>query len=106
GGNGGGGGSYADAGVSRVAFLSTNSYLSTAGPSTGAGSITIAAARPLQTVTFGALADKTYGDAAFTVSATTSSGLTPAYLSLTPTICGVSGATVSLLKSGTCTVQA
>ena len=36
-----------------------------------------------QTITFGALADKTYGDAAFTVSGTATSGLTVYFSSLT-----------------------
>ncbi|HZQ61861.1 MAG TPA: FG-GAP-like repeat-containing protein, partial [Casimicrobiaceae bacterium] len=63
-------------------------------------------AKLAQTITFGALAAKTYGDPAFTVSATASSGLTVAFVSLTATICTVSATTVTIVAGGTCTIQA
>ncbi len=59
-----------------------------------------------QTITFGALADKTYGDAAFTVAATASSGLTVSFSSLTGSVCSVAGTTVTMLSGGTCTIRA
>ncbi len=59
-----------------------------------------------QTITFGALSNKTYGAAPFTVSATTSSGLPASFNSQTPTICTVSGTTVTLASGGQCTIQA
>jgi VCBS repeat-containing protein len=59
-----------------------------------------------QTITFGALGDKTYGDAPFTVSATASSSLAVAFSSLTPAVCTVAGAQVTIVGAGTCTVRA
>ena len=59
-----------------------------------------------QTITFGALSSQPYGTAPFTLSATASSGLTVRYASTTTTVCTVSGATVTLLKSGKCTIRA
>jgi hypothetical protein len=57
-----------------------------------------------QTITFGALANKTYGDPDFSVSATASSGL-PASLAASGN-CTVSGATVHLTGAGSCTITA
>jgi hypothetical protein len=57
-----------------------------------------------QTITFDALASKTYGDADFTVSATASSGL-PVSFSATDN-CTVSGNTVHLTGAGFCTITA
>jgi hypothetical protein len=59
-----------------------------------------------QTITFGALANHTYGDPPFTVSATASSGLAVTFSSLTTTVCTVSGTTVTIKTGGTCTIQA
>ena len=59
-----------------------------------------------QTITFGALSNKVFGAAPFAVSATASSGLTVSFASLTSSVCGVSGSTVSLVAVGTCTIQA
>ncbi len=59
-----------------------------------------------QSITFGPLANQTYGAAPFTVSATASSGLTVRFNSQTTTICKVSGTTVTLVSVGTCTIQA
>ena len=57
-----------------------------------------------QTITFGALSDKTFGDADFTVSATATSGLTVSF-SATGN-CAVSGSTVHITGVGSCTVTA
>ena len=62
-----------------------------------------------QTITFAALSNRAYGTAAFTVSATATSGLQVSFSVATPTSCsssGVNGATITLLAAGTCTVQA
>ena len=59
-----------------------------------------------QTISFGALATRNYGDAPFTVAATASSGLGVTFSSTTPTICSVSGSTVTLIAAGTCTIAA
>jgi uncharacterized protein YjbI with pentapeptide repeats len=57
-----------------------------------------------QTITFGALAGKTYGDPPFAVSATASSGL-PVTFTVTGS-CSISGATVTLTGAGSCNVTA
>ncbi len=59
-----------------------------------------------QTITFGSLADKTYGDADFSVGATASSGLTVTFSSTTTGVCTVSGTTVHIVAAGGCTIQA
>lgn len=59
-----------------------------------------------QTITFAALAGKTYGNAPFTVSATSSSGLVVAFSSQTTTVCTVSGTTVTIVAAGACTIRA
>jgi hypothetical protein len=57
-----------------------------------------------QTITFGALANKTYGDPDFTVSATASSGLTVSFTAAGT--CSVSGSTVHIIAVGTCDITA
>jgi hypothetical protein len=57
-----------------------------------------------QTITFDALADRTFGDAPFAVSATASSALV---VSFTATgSCTVAGTTVTTTSAGTCTITA
>ena len=58
-----------------------------------------------QTISFGNAPTVTVGGAG-NVSATASSGLTVTFASSTPTICSVSGATVTGLAAGTCTITA
>src|SRR2546428_8775748 len=57
-----------------------------------------------QTITFGALANKTWGDADFGVSATASSGLTVSLSALGN--CMISGSTVHITSAGSCTITA
>jgi hypothetical protein len=59
-----------------------------------------------QTITFDPLPDKVLGDPPFSVDATASSGLAVSLASLTPAVCTVSGNTVTLISTGTCTVRA
>ncbi len=59
-----------------------------------------------QSITFNALSNQVFGAAPFTVSATASSGLLVNFASTTPAVCSVSGATVTLVGGGNCTVQA
>jgi hypothetical protein len=62
-----------------------------------------------QTITFGALANKTLAQSPVTVSATASSGLAVTFTTTTATVCtagGVKGATITLIKTGTCSVKA
>src|SRR5205807_6000587 len=61
-------------------------------------------AKANQTITFNALANKTFGDADFNVSATASSGLS---VSFTATgNCTIAGNTVHLTGAGSCTITA
>jgi hypothetical protein len=59
-----------------------------------------------QTITFGPLADKTYGDAPFAIGATDSAGLTVSFASTTTAVCTVSGNTVTIVSGGTCSITA
>lgn len=62
--------------------------------------------RANQTITFGALSDKTTSDSPFAVLATSDSGLSVAFSSTTTSVCTVSGATVTIVTAGTCTIRA
>jgi hypothetical protein len=59
-----------------------------------------------QIITFGALSNQALGAPPLTVSATASSGLPVSFASITPAVCTVSGATVTLGAVGACTIQA
>ena len=59
-----------------------------------------------QTITFGSLSAKTYGDDSFALDATASSGLGITYVSSDPTVASISGSTVTLLKAGSATITA
>jgi hypothetical protein len=59
-----------------------------------------------QTITFAALADRTYGDAPFALTATASSGLTVSYSSSDEAVATISGGTVTLVGAGTITITA
>ena len=65
-----------------------------------------AASKTGQTITFDPLADKTYGDTPFGISATASSGLTVSFSSQTSGVCIVSSGTVTIVTVGTCTIRA
>ncbi len=112
-----------------VTFVSSNSSVATiAGTSVtivGAGTTTItasqagndtyAAATPVvrtlkvtanQTITFDALPAKTFGDAAFQLSASSTSGLPVTFEVSNPEIAGISGNTLTILHAGTVSVTA
>jgi hypothetical protein len=57
-----------------------------------------------QTITFGPLADKTYGDPAFAVNASASSGLPVSFTAGGQ--CTIAGSMVTLTAAGTCTITA
>ncbi len=59
-----------------------------------------------QSINFAPLSNKILGDAPFTLSATASSGLTVTFSSISPSVCSVTGNTVTLLAAGTCTIEA
>src|SRR5207253_2812871 len=65
---------------------------------------TFSIAKANQTITFSALANKTFGDADFNVSATASSGL-PVSFTATGN-CTIAGNTVHLTGAGSCTITA
>ena len=113
-----------------VSYTSSNSAVATVSGSTvtvvGAGSTTITAsqagnanynaATPVgqtlivnkanQTITFGALAAKTVGDAAFALGATASSNLGVSYTSSNSAVATVSGSTVTVVGAGSTTITA
>jgi hypothetical protein len=62
------------------------------------------ASKASQTITFGALADKTYGDPDFILSATASSGLSVSFAASGQ--CTVTGSSVHLTGAGSCTITA
>ena len=76
---------------------------STYSPATDAAR-TFSIAKASQTITFGALPAKTFGDPDFTASATASSGLAVSFAASGS--CTVSSATVHLTGAGSCTVTA
>ena len=61
-------------------------------------------AKASQTITFGPLAGKTYGDAPFSVSATASSGLPVTFTAAGN--CTVANSTVTITAAGSCTITA
>ena len=71
-----------------------------------ASTVTLTINKASQTITFGALAGKIYGDADFTVSATASSGLAVSFNSQTAGVCTVSASTVHIVAAGDCTIRA
>ncbi len=87
---------------SVIANQAGNTEYSAAPPVTQTTNATLAS----QVITFPALSSQPYGTAPFPVSATASSGLTVKFYSLTPHVCTVSGASVTLLAAGTCTIEA
>jgi len=67
--------------------------------------VTLTALTP-QAITFNALPDRLLVAGPFTVSATASSGLPVSFSSVTPAVCTVSGATVTLVTTGSCAIRA
>jgi hypothetical protein len=63
-------------------------------------------AKLAQTITFGALAAKSYGASPFDITASSSSGLTVSYASSNTDVATVSGATVTVLTVGSTTITA
>ncbi len=59
-----------------------------------------------QTITFGALAAKTFGEAAFSLSATASSGLPVSYTSGNPSVATLAGNTVTIVGAGSAVITA
>ena len=113
-----------------VTYASSNTAVATVSGSTvtivGAGSTTITASqvgntnynaatnvpqtltvgKSNQTITFGALASKTFGDASFSLTGTASSGLGVTYTSSNTAVATVSGSTVTIVGAGSTTITA
>ena len=81
-----------------ASFAGDGSYLA----SSGTNSLTVGKAS--QTITFGPLPSKTYGDPPFTVSATASSGLAVGFSASGN--CTVASTTVTITGAGSCTITA
>jgi Secretion system C-terminal sorting domain len=59
-----------------------------------------------QTITFGSLVAKTFGDLTFNLTATSTSGLPISYMSSNTTVATISGNTVTIVGAGTSTITA
>ncbi len=110
--------------VNSITYVSPTSVtlnLSTVGAPAGTKSITITnpdgqsatgtniltVTKLAQTITFNPLPGKTFGDPPFTVSATGGASGNPVTFSAAPpTVCTVSGSTVTITGVGTCTITA
>jgi len=68
--------------------------------------VSFTATKEAQSITFPTLADKTYGDAPFPLTAISSSGLTVAYSSSDPSVATISGNVVTLTGAGMTTITA
>jgi uncharacterized repeat protein (TIGR03803 family) len=68
--------------------------------------LAISSGGTIQTITFGALNNRMLGTTPFLLSASASSSLALTYVSNTPVVCTVSGATVTLVAVGTCSITA
>lgn len=71
-----------------------------AGSSSGSNKITVTTLMQTQTITFGALPAKSYGDANFDLTATASSGLAVSYTSSDLDVATISGSTVTVVGVG------
>lgn len=72
----------------------------------GKAGATLTIAKAPQTITFTALAARTYGDAPFDLSSKVSSSLAATYASSNPEVASVSGGTVRIVKPGTTDITA
>jgi photosystem II stability/assembly factor-like uncharacterized protein len=91
--------------TSGVSDLSNN-FFSGISTNTTWNFTTAAVAPQNQTITFNALAAKTFGDAAFALTATASSGLPVSYASSNTAVATVSGGVVSIVGVGSTTITA
>ena len=86
--------------VSAAKASDTNYLSSTSDP------VAITVAKATQLITVTTPTTKTYGAAPFTISATSSAGLTVAFTSDTLDVCTVTGSSITILSAGTCTITA
>jgi hypothetical protein len=76
------------------------------GPYTRVQSYSITVVQGSQAISFGALPNASLSASPLTLSATASSGLAVGFSSTTTSICTVSGVTLTLLQTGTCSITA
>jgi len=69
-------------------------------------SYTLSISPKSQTINFGTLGTKTYGDASFALSASANSGLAVAYTSSNPSVASIAGNIVTIKSAGTATITA
>lgn len=69
-------------------------------------SVLLTVGKASQTITFGPLSSKTYGDAPFALAATASSGLAVTFVSSSPEVATISGSTVTIVGGGNTTITA
>ncbi len=84
----------------------TATFAGDAGHAGSSDSQSITITQAPQTITFDFVGDKTVGEGSFELVATSGSDLSVTFMSLTPSVCSVSGTTVTILTAGTCTIQA
>ena len=90
-----------------TALSAATTYTVTTANNGGSSTATISVAvKNPQTITFGTLATKTYGDATFDLAATSTSGLAVSYSSDNTAVATVSGNTVTILGAGTANLTA
>jgi hypothetical protein len=104
--SGGSIGAWATTGVTVTSGCTSGSTTCTLKMGTVAATVNLTIDKVSQTITFGALTGKIYGDADFTVSATASSGLAVSFSSQTTGVCTVSASTVHIVAAGSCTIRA
>ncbi len=93
-------------GTPTAASAATTYTVSTAnGGGSSTATISIAVKSP-QTITFDALASKTYGDDTFDLAATSTSGLAVSYSSDNTAVARISGTTVIIVGAGTANITA
>ncbi len=93
-------GTPSTAGTFNITLTATNSQGTVNQP------ITITVNKANQTITFVGPAAQTFSATPVTVSATASSALAVVFTSTTPTICSVTGTSVTMITVGTCTIAA
>src|SRR5712692_4724499 len=91
--------------VASGTYSLTATVTDAAGATATSAPVSVTVGKANQTIAFDAIADKTYGDASFAVSAGASSGL-PVSFTITSGPATVSGSTVTLNGAGTVTVRA
>ena len=99
--------SYVDTGRSAVTtYFYRVSATSPAGDSAWSNNASATTPKLSQTISFGAIAAKTYGDAPFALDATASSGLAVSYASSNTAVATISGNTVTVVGAGSATITA